>query len=214
MTTHTDLRRLGLHGLVGLLGLLGWLTAAQAAPTSVTACGTISQSGTYVLQNNITTAGTCLTIDADFVTLNLNGFTLTGDGSGHGIVCNAGRQGLEVRNGTVRSFNNGIWAVQCDYSRISGVRAVGNTSDGIVASVFATGSAVISGCLALNNGSQGAVVAYGTIRGTVANNNNRGLWADNCPTLLLGNVATNNSTANIYYQNGSTGCVDVDNVAP
>jgi hypothetical protein len=146
----------------------------------------------------------------------LNGFTLTGDGSGSdaGITCNAGRQGMEVRNGTVRNFFWGINAPSCDHSRISGVRVIGNTW-GILASTNSpTGSSVISGCMALNN-AIGLRLGYGTIRNSISNNNtNRGLLVDHCPTLLLGNVATNNTNASITYLNGSTGCVDVDNIMP
>jgi hypothetical protein len=214
MTMHTFLRRLWFGGLLGLGGLLGVLSAAWAAPTPSTVCGTISQAGTYVLQSNLTAAGTCLTIDADFVTLNLNGFTLTGDGSGAGIACDAGQQGLEVRNGTVRNFDVGIDVPQCDHSRISGVRVIGNSTFGIFAGLSATGPSVISGCMALNNGLAGLILGYGTIRNSMANNNDRGLWAHTCPTLLLGNVATNNASGNLFFFSGSAECVSVNNIAP
>ena len=60
-----------------------------------------------------------------------NGFTLTGAGSGNGIECsNIRPQGVEVRNGTVCNFTTGIWMLDCDYLRISGVRAVGSADSG------------------------------------------------------------------------------------
>jgi hypothetical protein len=56
--------------------------------TSVTTCGTLSSAGTYTLQNNISAAGTCLTISAKNVVLNLNGYTITYDTSYQGTaVC-------------------------------------------------------------------------------------------------------------------------------
>jgi hypothetical protein len=51
--------------------------------TPLTACGDIITSGMYYLANNVSSAGTCFFIDADNITLNLNGMTVTfGTGGG------------------------------------------------------------------------------------------------------------------------------------
>jgi hypothetical protein len=42
-------------------------------------CQTISQPGSYELTDNLTTNGDCLVITADFVTIDLAGFTITGN---------------------------------------------------------------------------------------------------------------------------------------
>ena len=60
-----------------VLSLLGGLARAQ---TPVTACGTLSSaSTTYKLQNNISSTGTCITLGASNITLDLNGFNITYD---------------------------------------------------------------------------------------------------------------------------------------
>lgn len=54
--------------------------SAQGAGTAVTACGALSSANTtYVLQNDISSAGTCLTLSASGITLDLNGHTITYD---------------------------------------------------------------------------------------------------------------------------------------
>jgi hypothetical protein len=52
--------------------------SAAASGTSLTACGTLSSTGaTYVLQNDVSAAQSCFSIQADNITLNLNGHTIT-----------------------------------------------------------------------------------------------------------------------------------------
>jgi Putative Ig domain len=77
------------------------------AGTPVTACGTLANAGTtYVLQNDVSSPGTCMTLTAAGITLNLNGHTLTynavaADGQ-YGITANPmGLTGLHITNGTI-----------------------------------------------------------------------------------------------------------------
>lgn len=51
--------------------------------TALNDCADLTQSGTYYLAQNLTSSGTCFFIDADNITLNLNGHTITyGTGGG------------------------------------------------------------------------------------------------------------------------------------
>jgi hypothetical protein len=55
-------------------------TGAGVASTALTTCGTLgTANATYQLQNNVSSAGTCFTITANNVTLDLKGFTVTYD---------------------------------------------------------------------------------------------------------------------------------------
>jgi len=52
--------------------------AAEGTGTAVSACGTLGNSGTtYLLTSNVSSAGSCFSIAASDVTLNLNGHTVT-----------------------------------------------------------------------------------------------------------------------------------------
>lgn len=50
--------------------------------TALTACGDITATGTYYLANDVSSSGTCFGIDANNITLNLNGHTITYDTGG------------------------------------------------------------------------------------------------------------------------------------
>jgi chitinase len=76
---------------------------------------TITVSGSYCVQQNLETSltdGSAITIEADSVVLDLQGFTLDGSGGGAGSQADGiraeGRSNVTVRNGTVRGFYRGI----------------------------------------------------------------------------------------------------------
>ena len=79
--------------------------SGSVAGTAVTSCQTLGNAGiTYVLQNSVSSSGTCFTVSANNVTLNLNGFTITygTGGSGNGIdVTPENNQGFTAYNGTI-----------------------------------------------------------------------------------------------------------------
>ncbi|MEK6700877.1 MAG: hypothetical protein AABZ53_01315 [Planctomycetota bacterium] len=60
----------------------------------------ITQPGSYVLTGNVTTSGSCLSISASHVTLDLNGFTLTST-STSSIAASINGNRVVVRNGAV-----------------------------------------------------------------------------------------------------------------
>ena len=83
---------------------------AQAAATLISTCTTISSSGSYVLGDNLYASGDCIVVDAPFVSIDMAGFAILGDGEGAGIRADHGaeRGGLEVRGGTIADFYAGI----------------------------------------------------------------------------------------------------------
>ena len=68
-------------------------------------------SGSYYLTGNLTASGSTagITVAANNVTLDLNGFALSGDlgGSAAGISIPAARKNIHVRNGTIRNWSLG-----------------------------------------------------------------------------------------------------------
>lgn len=60
------------------------LIAMAASATTVSSCGALKQAGrTYLLQNDVSSDGTCFSVQADDITLDLNGHTVTyGRGGG------------------------------------------------------------------------------------------------------------------------------------
>jgi len=95
------------------LWILLFALYAQAAfaQTTIDSCGTeITSSGTYlVTQDLFNTSGNCISIlNATNVTLDCQGYRLTGTGSGIGIWVNDASNGVVIRNCDIYSFNRGI----------------------------------------------------------------------------------------------------------
>jgi len=174
---------------------------------------TISQSGFYYLKSNFHTSGTAIFIQANDVTLDLMGFCLSGDGTGHGISASDNRHNVEVRNGTVRNFLNGI-VVSGEGSRIIKMTTRDN-SYGIISSI--TGSCItVTGCHALNNENIGFDIrSGGNIINNVAYNNGNGFRLNGSPAQLVDrNSSYGNTFSNWVSLGGCTVGVNTPNIIP
>jgi parallel beta-helix repeat protein len=95
----------------------------------------IAEPGSYYLTEDIVYTGgdDGITIDADNVTIDLMGFSLTG-GSGDGIVALSGADHIEIKNGTVTDWSeDGVDLSESWYVKVSNLRIVSNEGDGISA---------------------------------------------------------------------------------
>ncbi len=98
---------------IKLLAVALLVLSAQAAfaQNTIDSCGTeITSSGTYlVTQDLINTSGNCISIlNATDVTLDCQGYQLTGAGSGDGIWVDNTSKGVVIRNCDIYSFQHGI----------------------------------------------------------------------------------------------------------
>ena len=215
-------------------------TLEQIEPrTPISSAGyEIAQSGSYYLTSNLTAiAGEDgITVNADDVTIDLNGFTLTGSGatSGHGIFQADTLRNLRVHNGKVVQWRGadkgGVYALgknnQIDHiqaatntygirsslgARISDCSAYNNSLYGIYSSYDAT----VSGCSARANGADGIFTGWGsTISGCSARANGAdGIQTGNGST-ISDCSAYQNTVDGIYALTGATisGCSTRANV--
>ena len=94
---------------IALGAILFASTAGAREPTPIKACQTISQPGSYELANNLTANGDCLVITADFVTIDLAGFAISGTGGpGFTAISGGNVEGITVRNGSISGFSTGV----------------------------------------------------------------------------------------------------------
>src|SRR5262249_46179573 len=61
---------------------LGYQGSALAGPKGLSSCKSLTTPGSYVLTGNLSAVGDCLVVAADFVTIDLAGFSVTGNGTG------------------------------------------------------------------------------------------------------------------------------------
>ncbi len=172
---------------------------AVNTPGDTNALYVISQSGSYYLTGDVLGVPDKhgIRIDADYVTLDLNGYTLDGViGSLSGIETSEEfLRALTIRNGSVRYWGEYGANVVAGTLILDRVRAEGNTAGGFRQS----GNAGLTlNCAAINNGGIGFEVFHaGILDGCVSRNNlqgfvsrDAGLHASNCE-------ATGNTTYGI-----------------
>jgi len=194
---------------ISAYGVDGQIKIAQTVETTFPI--TINEPGSYVLTSNlIVTTGNAININADNVTLDLNGHGIYGPGTGNGI--NARNQfNITIKNGIVRGFYYGI-ALFNDADnkgaghRIEGIQASNNGGNGIYA-YYST----VTNCTANNNGSHGISAPYSTVTNcTASNNTSCGIYArystvTNC-------TANDNGSCGIYaWYSTVTNCTANDN---
>jgi hypothetical protein len=176
----------GVHAKEGVIqinqarAIEGGVTAGDTAGFPVT----ISASGTYVLTGDLQppdTATTAISVTADWVTIDLNGFEIAGPNvctwNGSGVDCTAtstgdginapGREGLTVRNGIIRGVgDDGIEAGTG--ASVESVTADGNGGVGILVGYQ---SHVALSAARLNGGHGVAGGQYCILAGIAARNN-------------------------------------------
>ncbi len=205
---------------------------ATAAPTNITACATITASGSFKLANNISSVGfegpapDCLVIASGVtnVTIDLDGFTidcvLDCSGFNSGIRVGNVIEGLTVRNGTIKGFATGL-SLFGNTMLIERMQIIRNRDRGLVAvesvrvidSIFAgngVGADVGEGSVLIGNEfnfntSDGLRAGQGS---TIINNSarrNGGIGLSvTCPSTVVGNTATSNTGGDLV-PNGA-GC--------
>lgn len=164
-------------------------TALAGGPTDPASFPVVIEApGRYVLTSSLDLTAVAdpantdaINIDANDVTLDLNGFRIlgstdcselpespcTGTGSGVGIRSNM-RIGTAIQNGTVRVMGDAGVNLEISHaSRIKGIRAYSNGGYGI----WADGSAFVGGCVVLQNGQTGISAGRGEVRENVASLN-------------------------------------------
>ncbi len=177
----------------------------------------ITKSGSYVLTSDIRDCLPCddlptdgIIIDADDVTLDMNGFALVGapGNSLSGIVVRQGRTNVVIKNGVVRDWDDhGIDASAGRNARIDDMRVSDNGQNGILVGfggvvrlstvsanegqgIFVAPGSMVDRCVATENGSDGivaiptAVPSGSTISGSSARfNGGSGILAGDGTTI-------------------------------
>ena len=190
--------------LLVLAAHLGPAPAAGSAvaPTAITACGSLGK-GSYVLANNLSAAGDCLKLHGNFITIDLAGFVINGDGSGSGIRPGEGLSlhGIAIRNGSITNFVVGVDLRSVSDVLVERIRAVKNTSLGIRLGP----NSIARDNIAEENGYIGvALQSGGEVTGNVASNNGDDGFFLIAPVIASGNMARANGSDGIFAGFGST----------
>ena len=181
-------------------------TLAQVEPRTPisNANFTISSSGSYYLTTNLVCAGVGITIDADNVTLDLNGFAIIGRDSAStwGIHTSSGYYtNLVVRNGTITSFGQlGMDVSMCRGSLFENLALLDNGYSGIAIGDYSQANH----CRAANNGSHGfSINARSTAIGCIALKNGLNGFDGDSDAIILNCIAYSNRQNGIKTDDNS-----------
>lgn len=124
----------------------------------------IDQPGSYVVLRDLQPNPSDprgIEVSVDFVTIDLNGFTLDGSGgAGSGIRATAPVEGLTIRNGNVVDWPaHGIDAASVLQCHLEGLRAVRNGATGFTAGE----GALVQGCSTHANSAAGFALPYSAV---------------------------------------------------
>jgi parallel beta-helix repeat protein len=179
------------------------LLVASGAPTAAAddLCGATILAD-LKLDHDLTCPGNGLIAGSDGITIDLNGHTITGPGSGVGIAVPS-RTGVVIRGGTVRNFLVGVQLTGADANVIREMRATGNR-DGI----FLIGSSgnTIKENLAWQNSRVGVMLRPGSIRNSTQNLVKENTLTDNLNGIILVETPSGNTIKeNIVSGSGTAG---------
>jgi hypothetical protein len=153
---------------IALTMVVGMSSAwAQEARKAIAAVPfTITEPGSYYLTKNLVAAAdqNGITVNASNVTIDLNGFCLTGPGSGKSdAITMKARSNVEVRNGTITAWGGcGVIerAPEGENHRMLNLRSTWNGESGVLLMGY---NHLVKDCTCTNNGYEGVLALYGSM---------------------------------------------------
>jgi para-nitrobenzyl esterase len=180
--------------------------AVPASNPSSDLCGAVITAD-LKLDHNLACSGDALIVGADGITLDLNGRTITGSGTGAGIGV-AGRTHVAIVGGIVKNFEAGVRITNSTHTAIEQNELSGNT-DGIDLQVGSRGI-LVRGNTLRDNRSRGIMLRSGTLENVVAENDFAGnrvgiLLFGTSGTAVVDNVVSTSVLAGIRLNVLATG---------
>lgn len=198
------------------VALAGALWAGDGQIDIATIPYTISSSGSYIVVRDLMTTQTNvngITINADNVTLDLNGHSIIGPGksvgsSGSGIFINGSHYNIVIRNGIIRDWRYyGINGASVDNSLFENLLIFNNGAYGI--SVHSGNT--IKGNIIYGNSGSGISVAWGNLimENVCIGNDGNGIlstpyYSSNINNLISDNICSSNGSSGIYVNKNNT----------
>ncbi|MFL6536842.1 MAG: hypothetical protein ACJ8JD_01525, partial [Chthoniobacterales bacterium] len=209
--TMKSLSEIDAHITSGVTDIDGHVASAGEKRTAISSLPyTIRAPGSFYFTKNLTAAsadGAGITVSADNVTIDLNGFAVTGGGGSgtvSGIDVPKPHKNLCVRNGTISGWREaGISAENVTGALYEKLRLVGNTAgDGLHGGPTSS----VIGCVAFNNNASGIRVGDQSLVSQCTS-------ANNYSGIILGDYGTvlhSTASGDVVGIEAATGCTIAD----
>lgn len=181
------------------------VVSIASAETNITSLPyTINTSGSYYLNGNLSSIGDGIIVNADDVTIDFKGHTISGNGTGNGVNTNE-FSNIQIKNGTITNFSVGVLnpGTNGKLTSVLNIRAVSNTSHGIY---LDDDACVVKNSIASRNGGIGIYVyGLGTIvQGNQVDFNTSGIAGIVVTQATVLDNAVGSNTGNGIQANGSS----------
>jgi parallel beta-helix repeat protein len=208
-------RRWAKLALLGALLVIAAVSLAATAPSSrqaarhtLLACGDTITTNITLTSDLACVASNGLNVGADGIVIDLNGHTISGDGTHNGIY-NSGHTNVVIKNGTISHFLIGVELLAgANSNTVQNVRTKDNDSAGIFVNV--SSSDQLTGNSAFLNTSAGIIVQLGSGNQLTGNwveaNGADGIEVVNSSGFVVSrNTALNNHASGIEPDAGASG---------
>jgi len=201
--------KFGLRFFLIALTIVALLAIAfSASPVLAAGEGSVSITEDTILTRDYIFSGNGFVIGADNITLDMNGYTITGEALSfsRGILV-MGRNGITIKNGTITGFSQGVQLFNADNNVIQDVISQNNTENGIHI-MSDSDKNLIDDCTLKSNGTNGVFIGYGvspsnnnTVQNCTISNNPDGINAyDSVGNSLVRNTINNFSGSGIFLK--------------
>jgi hypothetical protein len=198
-----------LLGTVAALGALWGMNGAWAGESvrTIDHCQELSvgERSSFVVVKDLHSSGQdCLVLTSSNIYIDLNGFAISGSGTGEGIVASSAIQGVTLRNGTVRGFAVGV-SLGGSGNFVEDVRVENNTDTGM----FLGSGSIASHVIVQGNWQDGAILSTActfkdsSVRANGNSPTSKGLSAGPGST-VTGNTFLANTGIGLFGSTGGT----------
>jgi len=167
--------------------------AAASTPGAISSCQQLDTAGTYYLNASVSSNATCFNVNANSVTIDCRGFSITGNNATGTYGIYTTKNYVNVLNCTVSNFNSGIWFNGASFGRIENTKAYTTAKDNLAGfPIYNSGIALTTRYGTLWTPSYGNVVtdSYGYSEGSVGVNLMYGGYTFNKLTRVTGETVS------------------------
>ncbi len=166
---------------------------------------TINTPGSYIVTANLIGSGTGITINASNVTIDFQGFTVAGPGSGSpgtGVNVPAAQKNVTLKNGTLSGWTSGVAAANTTYARIDGLAVMGAVSGPLGTGLSVGSHSIVQDCNVSGFSDVGVIASFSTVRDCVVTDNvNVGVFSSE-GSYIYSNLIRNNGIGFYSYGPG------------
>ena len=181
-------------------------------------CGDVNESGEFIVAKDIVATGTCFNITTNDVILDFDGYNITGNESGYGVVSD-GYSNATIKDGGIYLFYYGIYLQDSQNNNITG-NTVNNNRNGGIYLNSSSNNLIHNNTANLNqdffdlkSGIYLNSSSNNTIKDNTANSNGAGIYLNSSVNNTIQNNTAKSNTDGVYLFLSQNNTVENNNLS-